>query len=231
MKVDLKLKERNKTIWRYLTLEKFLDVVAYGEPRLFLCRLDKLQDAYEKSLTINQMLWMDSNELTDKIQEFPKNYRKKIFINSWNISENELYSLWKTYVGEHFYGIAIKSTPQKIKESIEAIPSNRSRKGIIYIDKVNYDPKRIEEVDIHSFALKKEPYYKTEGEMRIYTKSSGDKFFVPLDLNILIDEIVITPFINDYAKNYFKELVYNYTKENDILMKKISFSQILFNKH
>jgi len=227
MIVNLNCKEEDVTIWRYLTFEKFLDLVTLKEPRLFLCRLDKLQDAYEKSLSINQIIWLDSIGCSDESKKIQKNLRETIFINSWNISEYELYSLWKSYVSDHIYGVAIKSTPRKLKESINAIKSNCSREDIIYIDKVNYDSKSTE-VNIHSIALKKEPFYTTEDELRIYTESKNENIFIPVDLNLLIDEIVISPFISKYAKFNFKNLIYYYLKENKIETKTISFSQIIF---
>jgi len=232
MIVNLNCKEEDVTIWRYLTFEKFLDLVTLKEPRLFLCRIDKLQDAYEKSITINQSIWLDSIGRSDESKKIQKNLRETIFINSWNISEYELYSLWKSYVSDHIYGVAIKSTPRKLKDSINAIISNGNRKEVIYIDKVNYDSKSIIEVDIHSFALKKEPFYTTEDELRIYTecksKNENENIYIPVDLNLLIDEIVISPFISEYAKFNFKKLIYYYLKENNIKTKTISYSQIIF---
>jgi hypothetical protein len=103
---DVKEPEPNQTIWRYMNLEKFLDLIL--SESLFFCRVDKLSDKAEGTVpqkNVEEMYaetqkW-DIQPTQSFAEKFVKGQIKNIIsfkqftlVNCWSMNEDESFALW-----------------------------------------------------------------------------------------------------------------------------------------
>lgn len=207
--IDFTTPDKNTTIWRYMSLPKFLSLINNEE--LHFARHDKFFDAQEGVLSNPDKSFFDK-KVPGISSRMKCEYLGCTFINCWIMSDTEQYLMWSAYssIDE---GIAIKTT---IGNLIDSLDPNDKRS--IYISDVNY-------IDYNSqytfdktggFANLLAPffckgkYFEQERELRlIYSdyeidsrdKIEGVQFKVILDN--LIDEIWISP----KAKAWFEDIV------------------------
>jgi hypothetical protein len=114
--------EDSTKVIRYLDLPKILSLI--DTRSLFLARMDRLEDKFEgRMLSLNSKyreevfhsmkedgLWPYKSffEFESSIIESHEIFRKRVYINSWNIYEGESVAMWKIY-SEMGNGIAIQS--------------------------------------------------------------------------------------------------------------------------
>jgi len=135
-------------------------------------------------------------------------------INSWTMRENESYALWKIYLGNNEYGVAIKSTVGRLLDSL------KNDKYDIKVTEISYNPNRYTDT-IEKIVSTKNNYYDYENELRAVIfdqfKKSRCKKRIPkhdhgtgvkVDLLKLITEVRVSPM----APDYFLNLVKNITK-------------------
>jgi len=217
----------NRVIWRYLTLEKFLDLILNSE--LFFTNLTRLTDKYEGTMyESNYRIAMsaakkydNSKEVIEEIiqeQREINNLRNFTLVNCWTLKRHESFALWKIYVGNG-PGVAIRTTISNLKRSINETKQNFdediSLAEVKYKDKLDYSFSRIEAT------ITKKPYYDFENEMRLIIFNfplTDDGYEVPYDLTIgrkvkinteiLISSLYISPFINqNYRQTVFDTIV------------------------
>lgn len=222
---DLKTPNGNTIIWRYMSLDKFFDLIY--RKTIFLNKIINLSDKYEGKLPEKkyydgikfntQSGLVDSTKLKKRRQqEFTIKYAYGI--NCWSISKNEDYALWKIYTDNMKSGVAIKSTVGRLKKSIKS-------KDDFFIGQVRYGESffNIDEPSDLQIICSKRKYYKYENELRLIVKDSNNppepSLYLDVDLDILIDEIYLSPFI----KEGFKAILESY---NPLISKKIRTSDI-----
>ncbi|MFN9999187.1 MAG: hypothetical protein ACK52X_06145 [bacterium] len=217
----------NRVIWRYLSLEKFLDVILNSQ--LFFTNLTKLTDQYEGT-----SFESDKRRLISKIKK-GKNYKNEVrevieklqksndlrfytLVNCWTLKRHESFALWKIYVGNG-PGVAIRTTISNLKRSINE--TNQEFDEDISIAQVRY-----RETSEHPFSrvystITKKPFYDFEDELRLMILNfplDHNGYDVPYNLNIgrtikvnpkkLISEIYISPFISkEYRINVESAIV------------------------
>src|SRR4051812_13411894 len=107
----------NNAVWRYLTADKFFDLLT--EKTLRLTRLDLLGDQFEASLTkgeakraqamLNVLGWTGRTYDGSTLEKF----RERLFASCWQIHEYESVGMWKLYIPNGL-GVAIKSSYHKL---------------------------------------------------------------------------------------------------------------------
>lgn len=222
----------NKKIWRYMSLPKFLSLLL--EQSLFFCRINLLEDKYEGKSTENELMLkvykslydhnkdmirkVSDENLEDRKESIRKNisdWSNVVYVNCWNISEIESYSLWKAYSSDEF-GIAIQS---KIETLLEVLKPSTE---------INFFPAKViyrEELDqSYEGSALLQPYfrkrkeYKDENELRIlYVKNieTGKSILennvegelIKIDLNKLIENIYISPYSSSWYLELVKEVI------------------------
>lgn len=128
----------NDLIWRYLSLSKFISLIETGS--LFLTRVDLFNDLFEGTLpkTDNE-LWRkslpsdNSHNWDQMLPIYRQALRKNTHVNCWHLNNEESEAMWKLYCGSN-EGIAIQSTYQKLKDSIQ-----NSKLEIGLIRYINYE--------------------------------------------------------------------------------------------
>lgn len=234
------------TIWRYLGLDKFLDMIVTKE--LFFANAAKMSDKYE-GIVPKRNQYHRINELITKglarkdaeqrvqFEAFQINgLRELTLINCWTMSPHESYALWKIYLGGSNTGVAIRSTVSKLIKAIQK--GNDKYDEVIYYSKVNYTETIPDEPD-HRFNVitTKNKFYDYEKELRLfilhyptseggvtphYNISIGRR--LQIDIEELISKIYISPFSGRWFDNSFKRTI---KKIKPQLANRIKSSEIL----
>lgn len=214
----------NEHIWRYMDFTKFVDLLSTNS--LFFCRSDKFDDPFEGSvpkkhyenrvneLTMQPSLFGNEKELYEKYGE---ELRKYVYINCWHINDSESAALWKLYLQSH-EGVAIKSTREKLSESISKFSFPVWSVPVKYIDYEHDDVPVPSNMAPYRYKRKS---FEHEKELRaiVFADSSdgnGNKvqplseagISVPCDLNHLIEHVTVSP----TSTPWFAELVANVVK-------------------
>jgi len=234
---------------RYMDITKFLSLLKDGQ--LFFCRLDKLEDRFEGTLPkISRKHLADwfrdvgvtvhpngTANIEEKIEqevekhfEFSEKYKSLTCINCWNEYRGESYALWKVY-SDLNQGIMIKSSFSRIinavKESKEEIYCSR----IKYID---YEKDSIDIGNTMTPIVHKHKAYSYEQEIRLIHVVSNEGWKhdwinekykngikINVDVQVLISEIVISPFAPDWFIELIEDILNKYSIECKLISSKL----------
>jgi hypothetical protein len=225
----------NSKIWRYLDFSKFIDML--NRQKLYFPRLDKLDDPFEgvcplPSLdSIMKKLEIPFSE--EKTRGFQKHYSKYIkqttAVNCWHLNSFESAVMWKMYVksGE---GIAIQSTVRRLKDSISNSEDDIFIGSVKYINFKNLtqtvDPYKVVGLPI----IYKRKIYQPERELRaiirrepkgrtgiVYKPRIDDGIYVPVNLDILINEIYLAPTTQKWQHTLLETMMNKYELNKRII--------------
>ncbi len=146
----------NSIVWRYLSLEKFLDLLLNSQ--IFFSNLTKLTDKYEGTIFQSNYKMAISaikddpdfkNQKAEIIREQNEvnNLRNYTLVYCWTLKRHESFALWKIYVGTN-PGVAIRTTVSKLRQSInttdQEFDEDISIASVKYQDKLDHSFSRIE---------------------------------------------------------------------------------------
>jgi hypothetical protein len=228
--------EDKAIIWRYVDFTKF---ISYLEKKaLFFVRSDQLSDKYEGKFTeTDSKIWEEKLKPKTKLNqmEIYDRFRKIVNISSWHINDNESAAMWEICLQSN-EGVAIKSTFKRLKDSFILHKEDEILIGKVkYIDysrdiipKGNvfnpflYKRKAFEyERELRAVIMKFAPQEDTIGKHILYVDPKWFGIHVKTDLNILIDEIVVSSSVPDW----FIDLVTSIVKKYE-LNKKVEESEL-----
>lgn len=203
------------TIWRYMDFTKFVSLL--DKKALYFARSDKLSDKFEGAIPKPTSQAMESSiiqsfevgssiaqETLKEISEANREVRKWLFLNCWHMNDNESAAMWQLYVQKN-EGIAIRSTFSRLSDSLSS-PYEVIIGMVNYID---YDKTMIPTGNVFHALFCKRRSFEHEHELRaaILKPNKGSNLlqglYIPCNLNILVDEIFVSP----ESPNWFKELV------------------------
>jgi hypothetical protein len=173
-------------IWRFMSLAKFLSLLAKSS--IFFCQALRFRndDPYEGTLSRPNLMFYESMKNPVFARQFfkmatdealPFNYldvfspdRQKQFgdiasttyVNCWNISEHESAFLWSMYASSSD-GIGIRSTIVRLKKSIEVEKRNVYIGPVLYLD---YNSEAIQEDNSLNKFFRKRKSFEAERELR-----------------------------------------------------------------
>lgn len=222
-------------LWRYTNFTKFVSLL--DTSALFFTRADKLGDPFEGSYSQVNVLARPivyKNQpaaMHNQVAMATKELRRFTLVNCWHANAVESAAMWRLYSREHD-GIAIKTTFKNLSESFLCDES-------VYIGEVQYiDYNRafIPENDAFAPFLHKRKSFAHEHEVRALTwhpPSSGqaldfsqDLFHVgtnhSVDLSILLQEIIVAPYADDWFVNLVEAVVKRYNV--DVTVRKSGLS-------
>ncbi len=216
---------------RYLDLAKLLSLIDTSS--LFLSRMDKLDDKFEgRMLAFNAKLRekmfyaMKEDGLTpfETFLDFEKSiidsheiFRKRVFLNSWNIYDGESMAMWKIY-SEMGNGIAIVSDVSRIKDALKKSTPD------VYLSQIEYfnheSGENMKDGNIIYPIITKQIGYSYENEVRIFHISHDKEFieeneygiYLPVELERLLIKIIIGPF----TPKWIEEAIVNLLEKYDI---------------
>jgi len=226
--VPFPVEDENSTIWRYMDFTKFVSLL--DKKSLFLCRADKLEDAFEGSLPLGNVESLKTEIYKEKsingkwgvakaeqyindLSEGSKLLKKITYISSWYMNEHESAAMWKLYARTN-EAVAIKSTVKRLRKSL---PKNEELL-IGQMKYIDYKKEYIEQKSLTERFFYKRNSFKYEEEVRVVIfnmdEKWGSKFqvtevdggiYITTKLGSLIEEIYIAP----NSPNWFLELVEN----------------------
>lgn len=226
----------NQKIWRYMDFTKFVSLL--DKQALFFTRIDKFEDPFEGQMPkaknpIYDIIYPDGQpedlsgdliyNLIKTVQtELSYKMRNFTIANCWHINDYESDAMWKLYLKSN-EGIAIQSTYKRLCTSFCSFETDNILKDntlimekIKYID---YDEDSISASSVMYPFIHKQKCYEHERELRALINLSPENideieygYNVPVDLNILIEKIYISP----TAPLWFKELVISILKKYNL---------------
>ena len=129
----------------------------------------------------------------------------------WTKKEHESYLMWKNYATE--MGACIESTVGRLVSSLKIDFSHMSENKLI-CGNMNYT-KNFSSTTEEARLFNKSLYYSDEEEFRFYfhiksaerIESTKNYVRLPIDTKVLIDEILLSPFIGKEAVNKFARVI------------------------
>ena len=238
----------NTVIWRYLGLDKFLNLLVTEQ--LYFSNVSKLTDKYEgvipkknANLILNE-LEKQTRYFTPEEAQFEQslvlhqtNSLKDLsLVNCWSIDKYESYALWKIFLGGSREGIAIKTTVSRLEKAIKL--GKEPEDEDIFMGQINYtdfikdDPR-----NRFNVITTKNKFYEYEKELRLfifhYARSEGGietSYDISIgrgykiDINELIESIYLSPFGSEWFEQSLVSIV---NKVNPALSDRIRQSEIL----
>lgn len=237
----------NLIIWKYMSVEKFISMLSNNS--LYFSNASFLEDKFEISIPNTYKEYKKANLLEGGLddsriditfqneEKIAKSLKENTYLNCWSLNEAESYALWKIYLSGSNNGIAIKSTISKLIKSIENKNSFNLDFDSINLGKVNYG--EISELNKTNVILTKRAFYDYEREIRLFIRTNNEfqdmstgeyieniyqGFSLPIDVEVLIDSIVLSPFAPKWFNTLVPEIIEKFESN---LVNKIDDSQIL----
>ena len=207
--------DRSKTIWRYMSLDKFLSLL--NDKQLYFARQDRFDDLKEGMRSkLDLSLYDEAVPGISKLIEEDKHGCG--FINCWVMSDVEYFLMWNTYATLD-KGIAIKSTVGNLIDSLDPNDDRVIRisdvKYIDYSRQSTFDKADGSANDFARYFCKRK-YFQQEKELmlvyydyekRLDSDNTEIGLLFDVSLETLIDEIYIAPQADDWYLNLIEEEV------------------------
>ena len=198
-------------LWRYLDVAKFFALLEHGA--LHFARADTLGDPYEGSygapnVQLRPVLYRKLSEAARRnLPAARKATRNLMYVNCWHRNEFESEAMWNLYATRD-RGIAVRTTFASLRDSIADEQS-------VYVGEVSYvdhGTTFIDELYAFTSFLHKRKSFEHEHEIRAMilhavrtdSKQGPHPHLQPagincdVDLSKLIEEVVVTPFAEDW---------------------------------
>lgn len=214
-------------LWRYLDFPKFLDLLTTNT--LKMPRASSMEDGYEgvlgEAATDAQLdAWKRRGEpsylrhaLWNRELKETFFWRERTYISCWNSFPTENAGLWRIYGDDK--GLAIKTSWKKMKDSL----INGDCVDRVFYGRVDYKNFSTEGVNSGTYTdqyFSKRIEFSHENEFRLVAHDASKdhnyndedltaipKFAtVTCDLNILIDELIISPRLGGWVKGSVEEV-------------------------
>lgn len=176
--------------------------------------------------TISEDVFKKLQKAFSKIGEFQKEVRKACYANCWHMNDHESAAMWSTYINNSD-GIAITSDFTKIKNSFQKAPQELYAGKVLYVD---YATTAITENDTlyNTFypSTYKRKSFEHEKELRIFYADLGgflekkkeltEGVSIPVQIDILIDEVIISPNASKWYTDLVIQVLKRYGLENKV---------------
>lgn len=232
----------NDILRKYMSLSKLIFLLQ--NKRLFFCRADLLMN-FKESWFIRSnneycFFYGDKNVIQEDFQNLNTSYlrntneiAKYIFISSWNYGNSESQSLWKCF-GLKNECVILETNVTKFKKSFisELVISPKK------VEYLNIEPWSIMYIPNSNFIT---PFYLNdissafESECRVILSTFEDSIpnsviepvygnadniiglYLPIDLSILIEKIIIFPDAEEFIFDAIKSSIYKYMPDCKIV--------------
>lgn len=148
--------------------------------------------------------------------EFKESTSKQVlhtFINCWHENQHESEAMWKLYTKDLSQGIAIRTTYNRLYDSMQKNPS-------ISIGRVNYIDYSKRFAGLDDVFWYKRCSFEHEKEVRAmfsdHTQNDTLGILIPVDLNTLIDKIYVSPTAPSWFYSLVRNLLDKYTIHKEV---------------
>ena len=216
------------TLWRYMSFAKLCFLLEHR--MLFFSLVGDMEDRYEG------FIYPPLRGPEDRLQqaerqgvEVLQKLARTALINCWAASDHESALMWKTYAGAG--GVAVRTTFQDLKESIRS----GAEEHPVTFGQVKYVDYRQQQVPMFGWAplFHKRTEYRGEEEVRaVLPGPPWDTLvdpnveairldpdveeqrgrYVPVDLDILVNQVVVSP----RAEPWFTEVVKSAVRRSEV---------------
>ena len=189
---------RSATLWRYMSLEKFIGMLHHQG--LFFCYPGKMDDPFEGSLPAPTIMRLRYKNVAELIERSTK---KGNIVSCWHEVDHESEAMWKLHAGRGA-GIAVKTNFESLMEALTPgwIDEHHYTFMAGRVSYVDYDTEDIPVLNGMPLFYKRKSF-SHEREVRIASFDNesesrhGATYHVNLDK--LIHEIVISPLVEDWV--------------------------------
>ncbi|WMW24367.1 hypothetical protein RE474_09720 [Methanolobus sediminis] len=227
-------------IWRYLDFTKFVSLLDTSS--LFFCRSDKFSDPFEGSMPIvnvklrQELVPANRIAAAAQYETFGKRFRKFVHLNCWHINEYESEAMWKIFL-KSAEGVAIQTTIGKLKKCFHVSDIDVLIGNVQYID---YSTHKIPQNELLAPFFYKRKSFEHEKELRAMCFLERDTVssemldedvpeigsYVPVDLDILIDKLFVSPAAPEWFFELTKSVATKYGMNKEILQSSLSDNPI-----
>jgi hypothetical protein len=202
---------------------------------LFFSRADKLGDPFEGSfpevnVKLRPELYKDKipSKVLKDLSEFTRLFIRCTVINCWHLNEYESAAMWKLYIKSD-EGIAIRSIFKRLTSCFKDEKHNIHVGIVKYID---YEKDWMPEGNsFYPFVHKRKSFeheqevraiiqgfsYKKNGAIDFSKTPFNDGIYVPVDLDVLIDEIRLAPTCPEWLYQVVKSVTEKYRLNKRVL--------------
>lgn len=199
----------DKVICQYMRLDYLIQLLETN--KLYAKRRRENNDAnegyYKQYLEFGISIADNNGESHSESQKRNLTYKDIVDcpISCWTKTERESYLMWKSYAGE--IGVRIKSSIHNLIASLQ-LDLEKDGNDKIYCGSMNYCQNLLPSNDEEKQFFSKDDVYTEEDEFRFYFILSDDSNrkstthrLIPIDPNVMIDEILLSPFLCKEAAN------------------------------
>lgn len=155
----------------------------------------------------------NAQKLSTDLEVHRTEKRDMIYVNCWHENEFESDAMWTLYSKDITNAVAIKTTYQKLYESLNRDP-------LIDIGRVNYINFNKAFSSNNSTQWYKRKSFSHENEVRAVlineTRRELDGVPIDVDLDILIDSIYISPYAADWFVDIVKDVLKKYNLDKQV---------------
>ncbi len=210
---DLVEEDMNLTVWRYMSLSKFISLLTYQA--LWFSKLSILQDKYEGMMPFvtKQMMQADHQDMKknfspdlhwqfdEMASRNEQDSRELLVVNCWFLEECESERMWTEYGGNN-EAIAIKSTVKQLIQNI-GVPHDKHATHlgkVSYVDHKNHLMSKYEANQGHERAFIKDArQFQHEKELRIITLNTKSRYCIRPDGKPYTDEEIQGKNMNNHG--------------------------------
>lgn len=237
---DYEIPEDESVIWRYLDFPKFVSLLK--DRALFMTRADKFDDVFEGAVCelkdeqqYNQALAEYYSSFLEGTQSVARLVteshianeliRMNSYISCWNESHHESMAMWRLYASSHEpKGVAIKSNVGSLRKAIG---------HDVEIGRIQYIDYSKTWLNPNEALWRKRLSFEYEQEVRIritpkggLSKTPPENMMLPVDLNILIEAIYISPMANNWFKDIVSDVMMKYGIEKGVFHSQLDSSAL-----
>jgi hypothetical protein len=202
-------------LWRYMDYSKFMQLLT--QKALYFCGARNFEDPFEgqyawgpkgnaefvktqRSLHLKYGGGMDFEAFMSINMKTLNDISSQTYINCWHQSEHESEAMWKLYCKNPAEGVLIKTTENKLRNSLQALSLEKLHLNAVKYVRNNWIKQYNPEKEVF---FRKRSSFEHEKEFRaIFQNNPYDGsmpkhgHLVSVDLNNLIQEIRVSPLSN-----------------------------------
>ena len=235
--------EGDSSLWRYMDFSKF--VLLVKEKAIYFARADHVGDKFEgaKGASTNRTVWDDyylrsfreailnppdgkrldispeklqseAERLLKEMEALSLRQLQTSYLSCWHENETESEALWRLYCPPPSVGVAVHASFGSLNVSLGDDPA-------VAIGRVKYIDFRKEFAGPNDAIFRKRHSLSHEREVRavISSRENDDALGIhrPVDLNLLIHQIVISPFASGWFEALLKETMAKFGVEIEVI--------------
>lgn len=194
----------DRFICQYLRLDYLISLLETGQfyVRRRKCFCDRNESFYDKRLGFDFSAVGENTFPQHQHNNRLFTYRDIVTCptSCWSMTERESYLMWKSYATE--VGACIRTTTHNLIASLKIDLDYENDENRVLCGSMNYKVPLIHSTDESSQLFDKDIVYADENEFRFYfllksdTQEDSSGIHIPIDTTVMIDEVILSPFIN-----------------------------------